>query len=692
MYIDLKTLFLLTVDVEAMLGLLLLFVWVQNTETRAVAWWGCAHLMRALSIALYGMYGSVPDLVSIGLADAILFGSYAVTWSGTRVFDAREPRPGSLIAGATVWLLACQFPGFAQAADLHAVLSSAIIATFMWLTAYELWRGRAEWLVSRWPAILIFFSQGALFLLRAPLSPLSSLRISNGADSSAWMTVISTEALLVTISSAFILVAMAKERVELARQDNVTGLANRFLFRKRLYEQFKRRSEHDLFAVHCIDLDCFKDVNNALGHTVGDLLLRAVAQRLSRAVRKIDTVSRLGGDEFAIVQSVITNKEQAVVLAGRLLEVIREPYRIEGHNIVLSGSVGVAVAPKDGEDGDCLLKNADMALSCAKADGRGTYRFFKPEMDARVQARISLEHDLRSALSRREFEIVYQPIVNLKTNDISGFEALLRWNHPERGRVMPDEFIGLAEDTEVIVPVGDWLLRRACADAARWPKHWRLAVNLSPVQFRGGDLAQSVIAAVKASKLSAERLELEITESVILPNSESNLRILNQLRDAGVRIVMDDFGAGYSSLGYLRTFRFDGIKVDRSLVQDLPKNPECMAIVHAVSGIALSLGINATAEGVKTVEQLRHVRNEGYADAQGFLFGPARTASEIDAFSARCPIEQGVDSVNDGKVSRLPVVRSRSPNDTFSGANVPIDVETGGAASPIEYTRCCAAE
>jgi diguanylate cyclase (GGDEF)-like protein len=660
MYIDLKTLFLLTVDIEAMLGLLLLFVWVQNTEIRAVAWWGCAHLLRALSIALYGMYGSVSDLVSIGLADAILFGSYAVTWSGMRAFNHREHRPGSLIAGATVWLLACQFPGFAHATDLHGVLSSAIIATFMWLSAYELWRGRAEWLISRWPAILIFFAQGVLFLLRTPLNPMSSLTTGGGAGSGAWMTVISTEALLVTISSAFILLAMAKERVELARQDNVTGLPNRYLFRKGLCEQFKRTSEGEFIAVHCINLDCFKDVNNALGHPIGDLLLCAVAKRLSGAVRKIDTVSRLGADEFAIVQPSIANKEQAVALARRLLEIIREPYRIEGHNLVLSGSVGMAVAPKGGEDADLLMKNADMALSCAKADGRGTYRVFEPEMDARLQARMSLELDLRSALSRREFEIVYQPIVDLSTNEISGFEALLRWHHPRRGLVMPDKFIGLAEDTEVILPLGEWLLRRACADAARWPGHWKLAVNLSPVQFRSGDLAQSVIAAVKSSRLSAQRLELEITESVMLQDSELNLNTLHQLRDAKIRIVMDDFGAGYSSLSYLRKFRFDGIKVDRSLIVELPHNLECIAIVRAVAGIAVSLGICTTAEGVETVEQLRHVRQEGYNDAQGFLFGPPRTASEIEAFIARCPVEKAVDTaVNDGKVSTLPVFASR---------------------------------
>jgi predicted signal transduction protein with EAL and GGDEF domain len=342
-----------------------------------------------------------------------------------------------------------------------------------------------------------------------------------------------------------------------------------------------------------------------------------------------------------------------------LLEVIREPYRIEGHNLVLSASVGVAVAANDGDDPDRLLKNADMALSCAKADGRCTYRFFAPEMDARLQARMSLELDLRSALSRREFEIVYQPIIGLKTNEISGFEALLRWNHPKRGLVMPDEFIGLAEETEVILPLGEWLLRRACNDTARWPEHWKLAVNLSPVQFRSGDLAQSVIAALKLSRLSAQRLELEITESVILPDSDSTFRTLNQLRDAGVGIVMDDFGAGYSSLSYLRKFRFDGIKVDRSLIKELPDNPECNAIVRAVAGIAVSLGIGTTAEGVETAEQLRCVRQEGYNDAQGFLFGPARKASEIEAFIARGSMENLEAAVENGNVSALPVFASR---------------------------------
>jgi len=628
MYVDLKTLFLLTVDIEAMLGLLLLFVWVQNTENRAVAWWGCAHLLRSLSIALYSMYGSVSDLVSIGLADAILFGSYAVTWSGTRVFDAREARPGSLIAGATVWLLACQFSGFAQAADLRAVLSSAIIAAFMWLTAYELWRGRAEGLISRWPAIFIFFMQGSLFLLRTPLNPLTS-STSDGANSSAWMTVMSTEALLVTISSAFILVAMAKERVELARQDSVTGLANRYLFRKRLEEQLSRVSKQDLIAVHCIDLDCFKDVNNAFGHPIGDLLLRAVAERLSGVIRKVDTAARLGGDEFAIVQPLISNKEQAVALARRLIEVMCKPYRIDGHNLLLSGSVGVAIASNDEESADRLLKNADMALCCAKADGRGTYRFFEPEMDARLQARRTLELSLRTALSKQEFEVFYQPIINLNDNTIASFEALIRWHHPEKGMISPAEFIPIAEETGLIVPLGEWIIHKACGDAASWPESVKVAVNLSPIQLMSPNLMAAVANAIAVSGLAPRRLEFEITEAVLMQNTEVTIATLHRLRDLGVHITMDDFGTGYSSLSYLRSFPFEKIKIDRSFVKGLGEGEESAAIVRAVAGLAQSLKMTTTAEGVETEQQMQHVRALGCTEMQGFLFSPPVCLGEV---------------------------------------------------------------
>jgi diguanylate cyclase (GGDEF)-like protein len=657
--IDLATLFLLTVDIEAMLGLLLLFVWVQNIEVRAVAWWGSAHLLRALSIALYGTYGSVPDFLSIGLADAILFGSYAATWSGTRVFGGRQPLRGSLLGGAAMWLLASQFSGFATAADLRALLSSAIVASFMWLISYELWRDRSEWLISRWPAIFIFFAQGALFLLRAPFSLLSSLPTGSGPDASAWLTVISTESLLGTISSAFIFVAMTKESRELARYDNVTGLANRFLFRRRLNEQVKQLSDHEQIAVHCFDLDRFKDVNNAFGHLVGDHLLRAVAARLKGALRKKDSLSRFGSDEFIILQPSIAGAGQAAALGKRLTEIIRQPFQIDRHKLVLTASVGTVVGQNDGEDADRLLKNADIALQYAKAEGRGAHHLFTPEMEDRLNARRSLEVDLRSALSHDEFAIVYQPIINLRTSEIGGFEALLRWNHPKLGLLLPGEFMHLAEDTELILPIGEWLLRQSCSDAARWPRHWKLAVNVSPVQFRPGNLAESVIAALQSTRMPATRLELEITESVILQDNDANLGTLKQLREAGVRIVMDDFGAGYSSLSYLRKFQFDGLKVDRSLVSEALNSLECRAILQAVAGIAATLSISTTAEGVETVEQLQHVRSEGYTDAQGFLFGAWRTAHEIEEFMARSRNGSAVDATVEQSLPALSVASAR---------------------------------
>ena len=627
MHINLQTLFLLTVDIEAMLGLLL-FVWVQNTENRAVAWWGFAHLLRTLSLALYSMYGSVSDLVSIGLADAILFTSYAVTWSGTRVFGGRRPRPGSLMAGATMWLLACQFPGFVEAVDLRGFLSSAIVAWFMWLTAFELWRDRAERLISRWPAVLVFFAHGSLFLLRTPLNPLTS-SASDTAGSSAWMTVMSTEALLATISGAFILLAMAKERVESERQDNVTGLANRRLFRKRLQEQLDRRREHDLIAVHCIDLDCFKDVNNSFGHPIGDLLLHAVAKRLGSAIRKIDVAGRLGGDEFAVIQTSVASREEAVTFAMRLVRVIREPYQIEGHNLSLSASVGVAVGPHDGGDADNLLKNADLALYCAKAEGRGKYRFFEHEMDARVRARRALELALRNALLREEFEVYYQPIINLQDNSIASFEALVRWHHPERGLVSPAEFIPLAEETGLIVPLGEWIIQKACADAAKWPRHIKVAVNLSPIQLMSPNLMSVVADALAVSGLSAPRLELEITEAVLMQNTEATIATLHRLRHLGVHITMDDFGTGYSSLSYLRSFPFEKIKIDRSFIKSLGEGEESWAIVRAVAGLARSLRKTTTAEGVETDQQMQQVRALGCTEMQGFLFSPPVCLAEV---------------------------------------------------------------
>ena len=378
-------------------------------------------------------------------------------------------------------------------------------------------------------------------------------------------------------------------------------------------------------AVLCLDLDHFKSVNDTLGHPIGDSLLQAVAARIRACVRPTDTVARLGGDEFAIVQVSAAQPTGATALAARLIEQIGEPFEIEGHQVVIGASVGIAVAPDDGSDPDCLLKNADMALYRAKEDGRGTYRFFEPAMDAKMQARRALELDLRKALVLGEFELFYQPLVRLDTDRVSGFEALLRWRHPQRGLVPPGEFIPLAEEIGLIGPIGAWVLKQACAEATRWPDHLKVAVNLSPVQFKNGTVVLDVVSALSASGLDPRQLELEITEAVLLQDTETTVATLTELRNLGVRISMDDFGTGYSSLGYLQKFPFDKIKIDRSFIRDLADRPDAIAIIRAVTGLGSSLGMSTTAEGVETEAQLRQLREEGCTEVQGYLFSEPKT-------------------------------------------------------------------
>jgi diguanylate cyclase (GGDEF)-like protein/PAS domain S-box-containing protein len=417
----------------------------------------------------------------------------------------------------------------------------------------------------------------------------------------------------------------------MARHDALTNLPNRKLFREQLEHALRRLTRNEQVAVFCVDLDHFKDVNDSLGHPIGDDLLKEVARRLCECIREGDTVSRLGGDEFAIVQvGGELQVSEVSALASRLIEVVGAPYIIQGHQVTIGISIGISVAPEDGSDPDQLLKKADMALYRAKADDRGTYRFFEAGMDARAQARRLLELDLRVALSRGEFEVYYQPIHDLKADQIICFEALVRWNHPLRGIIPPGDFIALAEVTGLIIPVGDWVLRTACMDAARWSQPVRVAVNLSPAQFKNRNLVTSVIAALSASGLAADRLELEITESVLLQDGETTLATLDKLRDLGVRISMDDFGTGYSSLSYLRSFPFDKIKIDRSFVHELATRGDSMAIVRAVTGLGKSLGISTTAEGVETSEQLALLRLEGCNEVQGFLFSPPRPAAEVE--------------------------------------------------------------
>jgi diguanylate cyclase (GGDEF)-like protein len=423
--------------------------------------------------------------------------------------------------------------------------------------------------------------------------------------------------------------------VFMAHHDALTRLANRLLFHERLEQAVDGAGRGGKCAVLCLDLDRFKLINDTLGHQVGDGLLQAVADRLQACVRETDTVARLGGDEFAIVQSAIERPEDAELLATRIITAFGVPFEIDEHTIVAGTSVGVAMAPGDGTSPGKLLKNADIALYLAKTEGRSKVRFFEPEMDARIQLRRLLELDLRGALSRNEFELYYQPSVNLATGTITGFEALLRWHHPARGMVSPAEFIPLAEETGIIVAIGEWVLQTACFEAENWPADISVAVNLSSAQFKKGNIVAVVRAALDASGLPPDRLELEITESLLLQESAGTLAALREFRTMGIAVALDDFGTGYSSLSYLRSFPFDKIKIDQSFVRDLVQDKEAMSIIRAVTGLGHSLRIKTTAEGVETQEQLDKLRAEGCNEVQGYFFSQPEPASEVSALIKR---------------------------------------------------------
>jgi diguanylate cyclase (GGDEF)-like protein/PAS domain S-box-containing protein len=416
----------------------------------------------------------------------------------------------------------------------------------------------------------------------------------------------------------------------MAQHDGLTGLPNRNLLRQQTDEMLLHtRRGTEKIAVMVLGLDNFKAVNDTLGHGVGDKLLRGVAKRLRSTLREEDTLARLNSDEFTIVQSGLTRPEEAVLLARRLLQAIGEPYLLDGHSVVIGASIGIAMAPGDGDESEKLLKHADMALSRAKNDSRGMFSFFEAGMDARAQSRRKLEIDLRDAIQRDMLRPYYQPLVDLTSGRITGFEALVRWPHPERGMISPAEFIPVAEETGLINAVGALMLHRACADAALWPDDVRVAVNLSPLQFRAGNLLSLVMDALKRSGLPAKRLELEITETLLLEKSSQVQATLHALRALGVRISMDDFGTGYSSLSYLRSFPFDKIKIDQSFVRDLGTNRDAQAIVRAIISLGAGLGVTITAEGVETESELSCLRTEGCHEAQGFLFSRARPNAEI---------------------------------------------------------------
>ena len=417
---------------------------------------------------------------------------------------------------------------------------------------------------------------------------------------------------------------------QLAFNDVLTGLPNRTMFHQQL-EQLFRASEGNgsLFALHCLDLDNFKVINDTLGHPAGDALLVEAAQRVRHAARG-HFVARLGGDEFVVLQSVGEDRDAIDRLARDILGAITQPVTIDGNQFVPSTSIGIAIAPDDGSDGGTLLRNADLALYRAKEAGRGTYAFFEESLNERAQERRQLESDLRLAVDRGEFELHYQPLFDLEQNRICSFEALIRWNHPKRGLISPADFVPIAEDTGLIVPIGAWVIREACAQAARWPEQIRIAVNVSPVQFHRGALHETILRALANSGLAPERFEVEITESVFLDGGEATLRLLHALRALGIRVALDDFGTGYSSLSYLQSFPFDKLKIDRSFIQNLLTREGASAIVRAITELAHALNIETTAEGVEETAQLMELRAHGCSSVQGFLFAEPMTAADVD--------------------------------------------------------------
>jgi diguanylate cyclase (GGDEF)-like protein len=414
-----------------------------------------------------------------------------------------------------------------------------------------------------------------------------------------------------------------KQIAYMAEYDTLTDLPNRNLYQRKLAEALESAITTDQVAIFCLDLDGFKGVNDMYGHPVGDELLKQVARRLDRCVGDQGVVARLGGDEFAILQCGRQQPDGANELALMVTETLNAPYTLSGNQAVVGASIGIAISSGDASSSDELLKCADMALYGAKADGRGNCRFFEHEMNARVKARRRLELDLRIAITEKQFEMFYQPIVSVGSSEVVAFEALIRWRHPDRGMVSPGEFIPVAEETGLIIPLGEWILRQVCADALSWPRDIRVAINLSPIQFRSPDLVQTVFSALAATHLEPGRLELEITETALLQDNEAVLAKLHQLKSYGIQISMDDFGTGYSSLSYLRSFPFDKIKIDQCFVRGLGKKEDALAIIRAVIGLGKNLGMTTTAEGVETGDQLSVLRQERCDEVQGFLFSPA---------------------------------------------------------------------
>ncbi len=422
----------------------------------------------------------------------------------------------------------------------------------------------------------------------------------------------------------------------MAEHDAMTGLANRIKFDRRLKGAIARARRGEKISILTLDLDRFKAVNDTNGHAFGDELLKQVAKRIEENIRPTDTAARLGGDEFTVLQTQLTKAEDAAVLANRLVEALAEPYEIENKIVFSAASIGVAVANDENCEAEELMKSSGFALYRAKSEGRGTYKFFGGEMDTMMKSRRKIEAELRRAIVKEEFEVHYQPIMNLEKQKVSSLEALVRWNHPERGLIPPFDFIPVAEESGLIVPIGQWVLQQACMDAAKWPEDTSVAINMSSIQFKGEGPVQHVKAALEKSGLPANRLEIEITESLLFSDFDSALVALKELRAMGVRLSLDDFGTGYSSLSYMSTFPFDKIKLDRSFVKELPGAEKSLAIMRCVAGLGKSLGMVTTAEGVETLDQLDIAKAEGCTEVQGYFFSKPRPAYEIDDLINSC--------------------------------------------------------
>lgn len=435
----------------------------------------------------------------------------------------------------------------------------------------------------------------------------------------------------------------AEAQIEhMAHHDALTDLPNRSALRTHLEQALRYNPRDKLLSVMFLDLDNFKGINDTLGHQIGDELLKIVALRLQSCMRGSDMVARLGGDEFVIVSTALDKPSEAAVLATRIREELLKPLDLHDNQVTVDTSIGISIYPSDGADAEQLLKNADLALYSAKGSGRGTYRFFENEMDARMTERRNLELDLRAGFVNGEFEIHYQPLVNLESGNVTSCEALLRWNSPKRGSVPPQTFIPVAEEIGLMPRIGEWVIRTACAEAVKWPEEVTVAVNVSPVQFRSQNLVQIIINALATTRLAANRLEVEITEALLLEHTEDTLRILNQLHGLGVRIAMDDFGTGYSSLSYLQKFPFDKIKIDQTFIKELSTGSDSTAIVRAVTGLAVSLQMITTAEGVETEDQRAIVTELGCTEMQGYLFSAARPAGEILDLLMSCEPKRNV--------------------------------------------------